>query len=501
MKKRLISLVVLLAMGTIIVSSCGQENNKPGDVTTNDNTSETTVPADDDPFEKDSLPELNFNGETINVLYREDVLDSFYAAEQTGEIVGDAVYKAVRATEDRIGVTITPITMAGTANADRENFVNAIANSVIAGDDSYDLCGVLTFNVPSLIQKGVLSNLMELPHVDFDRPWWTSDLTDLATVDGKLYMASGDISLELTQKIFCMLFDKKLAETVGAGDIYGIVSDGKWTLDKATEIAASAYSDLNGDGKVDPEDRFGMVINDYNQISGFIGSLDVKLGEKNTDGDWRYAGGNESTTEKMQKLVKTFKDIPGVFYMSKSDANPADVAENHEVYRSLFKNDQVLFISTEFNQIITNYRDMTSEYGVIPYPKYDEAQSDYYTIARNTYSSFTVPKTCQKQEAVGALMEALASQNYRSTSRTYFETALKVKYSHDDASSRMYDIIKNGLKFNFMFTYSGVAGNVANTFNDVVNKHNENWASESAKVEKSIDKALEKFYEDVRSQG
>ena len=97
-------------------------------------------------------------------------------------------------------------------------------------------------------------------------------------------------------------------------------------------------------------------------------------------------------------------------------------------------------------------------------------------------------------------MEALASQNYRSTSRTYFETALKVKYSHDDASSRMYDIIKNGLKFNFMFTYSGVAGNVANTFNDVVNKHNENWASESAKAEKSIDKALEKFYEDVRSQ-
>ena len=150
-----------------------------------------------------------------------------------------------------------------------------------------------------------------------------------------------------------------------------------------------------------------MVINDYNQISGFIGSLDVKLGEKNNDGDWRYAGGNESTTEEMQKLVGTFKDIPGVFYMSKSDANPADVAANHEVYRSLFKNDQVLFISTEFNQIITNYRDMTSEYGVIPYPKNDHAQSDYYTIARNTYSSFTVPKTCQKQEAVGALMEAV----------------------------------------------------------------------------------------------
>ena len=47
-------------MGTIIVSSCGQENNKPGDVTTNDNSSETTAPADDDPFEKDSSPRTQF---------------------------------------------------------------------------------------------------------------------------------------------------------------------------------------------------------------------------------------------------------------------------------------------------------------------------------------------------------------------------------------------------------------------------------------------------------
>ena len=69
MKKRFISLVVLLAMGTIFVSSCGQENNKPGDVTTNDNSSETTAPADDDPFEKDSLPELNFISNFIKSRY------------------------------------------------------------------------------------------------------------------------------------------------------------------------------------------------------------------------------------------------------------------------------------------------------------------------------------------------------------------------------------------------------------------------------------------------
>ena len=61
----------------------------------------------------------------------------------------------------------------------------------------------MTYNIPTLIQSGVLLNLLDVRYLDFDQPWWVGDLTEMATINGKLYFASGDVSLELTQKIFC----------------------------------------------------------------------------------------------------------------------------------------------------------------------------------------------------------------------------------------------------------------------------------------------------------
>ena len=142
-------------------------------------------------------------------------------------------------------------------------------------------------------------------------------------------------------------------------------------------------------------------------------------------------------------------------------------------------------------------RDMKSDYGVIPYPKLDEAQDGYYTLARNVYSSFGIPKTCTDPDMVGAVMEALGSENYRTTSPVYFETALKVKYSHDDVTSQMYDIIKNGLKFNFGFTFNAATGNFANNFVDAVRKGDGNWASTYASKKDAAEQKLQKFYEDV----
>lgn len=507
MKKRITAIILLLSLG-IMFASCGQEGSNGND-TKNSSESESGAvstdeelldedgnPIDKNGFIKDSLGELNFDGETLNILYRDDVVDAFYVTDQYGDIVSDSVYEAVKSVEERIGVKLNVIKMAGSANADRPNYVAAITNSVMANDNEYDLAGVLTYNIPELIRGGALADLMEVPHIDFDKPWWTSALTDMATINGKLYMASGDISLELTERIYCMLFDKGLAESLGCGDIYSLVRDGKWTFDKMSEFAAGAYKDLDGDSKVGKTDGFGLVINDWNHMSGFDASLDIKYGYQDDDKRWHVSFGGEDSVDKILAIVDILKNNKGVLYNSNSDADPSTVAGNHDVYRASFKNGNILFITSEFDQIKTVYRDMERPFGVIPYPKWDEDQDGYRTIARNIYSSFVIPKTCEKTEAVGAAMEALASMNYRTTSRTYFETALKVKYSHDDESSQMYDIIKDSLKFNFMFTFSQVTGAGSLLIGSAVNKQT-NIASQAAKSDPADEKNLQKFYEDV----
>lgn len=498
MNKRIISILLLLSLGTMFAASCGGEGT-PETTTQPDAQTTSGDETSSDEITDDLPKDLKFGGETINVLYREDVANSFYVGEQTGDIVDDAVYNANRAVEERLDVKFNIITMAGTANADRNNYMNAISNSVLAGDNSYDLCGVLTYNAPTLIQKGVLTDLLGIKYLDFDKPWWTGDLTELATVGGKLYFASGDISLELTQRIYCMLFNKQLAESLKIDDLYGLVNDGKWTLDKMKQIGTDAYADLDGDSAVSTGDRFGVVVNVYNHMTGFMASLETTFTKICDDGRQHISGDSEHTIDVMQKIVNVFNNNNGIFYMSKSDADPNVVAENHDIYRSMFKDNRLLLITSEFHQISTVFRDMKSDYGIIPYPKYDESQENYYTLARNVYSSMVIPKTCDKLDTVGAAMEAMAAQNYKAVSPVYFETALKVKYSRDDATSQMYDIIKDGLKFNFAFTFSAVSGSLANMFVGMVIDNDENYVSKYDSIKEKAETELQKFYDDVES--
>ncbi|MBQ8508598.1 MAG: extracellular solute-binding protein [Clostridia bacterium] len=499
MKKRLISLAVLLSFAmsmTSVITACNGTEPSVDDTTpSGGDVTSTPATETDSKFEPDDLPaNLNFDGETINVLYRDDVVKSFYVEEQTGDIVDDAVYNANRAVEDRLNIKFNVTTKAGTANADRSTYMNAITTSVMAGDNAYDLTAVMTFNMPTLIQQGVFIDLNEVQYLNFDKPWWVQDLTDLASINGKLYFASGDITLELTQRIFCMLFNKNLAETLGTEDIYALVKDGKWTLDKATELAVAAYADLNGDSKMDPEDRYGLVITDYNHISGFEGSLGLQETTQDADGIHHIDFGGERVITAFQKLVSMISDNDGIYYQIKSDA---DSNETHQIYYNMFKGGRLLITTTEFHQISSVYRDMNDDYGVIPYPMLDEEQGGYYTLARNVYSSFTIPKTCEKLDAVGAAMEALASENYRTTSQTYFETALKVKYSYDDETSQMYDIIKGGLTFNFGFTFNAVTNYFSSLIVNTLVKKEANWASVYASNKDAAENSLQKFYSDV----
>ena len=223
MNKRSISILLLLSFGTMFAASCGEPGGS--DVTTELQANVTTIDETSSDELSDDLPkDLKFGGETINVLYRDDVVNSFYVSEQTGDIVDDAVYNSNHAVEERLDVKLNMILMAGSANNDRNSYMNAISNSVLAGDGAYDLCGLLTYNAPTLIQKGVLTDLLGVKYLNFDKPWWTGDLTELATIGGKLYFASGDISLELTQRIYCMLFNKNLAESIKVDDFYTIVN-------------------------------------------------------------------------------------------------------------------------------------------------------------------------------------------------------------------------------------------------------------------------------------
>ena len=119
----------------------------------------------------------------------------------------------------------------------------------------------------------------------------------------------------------------------------------------------------------------------------------------------------------------------------------------------MFSNGQALFCNASFDALFGGiFRASNVEYGVIPYPKYDESQERYYTRVEGGFP-YVVPVTVNDTEFVGAMLEALACESHNTVLPAYYEVALKTKYTRDDTSARILDMIMEGRIYDFGDTF------------------------------------------------
>lgn len=484
----------VIAVGSLLISCRDMTESKSGSIVTEQSNEEN--PAEETLFAEDSLPDdLDFGGQTITVLYREEEADEFFMEAQTGDVVDDAVYRSNHNVRERLNIELAVVKKRGNAEDDRTAFINYVVDTVKAGDDAFQLVACLTYNMPSLIQNGVLLNLLDVQYLDFGKPWWAQGLIEYGTLGGKLFFASGDISLSLLKKTFCLYFNIDLLNDYGLESPYEKVHAGTWTKEVLSKMAVSAYKDLNGSSTADLDDQYGFALYDRNHCNIFIGGFDLQVTEKDENGYPAVVFGSEKVADAVTWLCALFHNNNGIYYNKNSDAG-TDLSV-HESLRKMFNEGRLLFISAEFSNAVF-FRDMKYEFGVLPPPKWDESQKGYYTLARNIYSSFGIPVTVQNTDPVGAVMEAIASENHRTLSPVYYETALKVKYSRDAESAQMFDIIKGGVKFNFGYTYHLIVG-LTDHFVGSVRDNKPNWVSTYASIEPAAVSSIGKFIESIEN--
>jgi hypothetical protein len=132
-------------------------------------------------------------------------------------------------------------------------------------------------------------------------------------------------------------------------------------------------------------------------------------------------------------------------------------------------------------------REMKSDFGMLPYPKLDEFQEEYVSFMHNASVMITCPVSSdidRVNEELSAVIEALASESYRSVTIPYYETALKAAYNRDDLSSQMIDIItgqhytvKSTLTKNFVYEYSWNMGKIGHIFMTLMEQKSKNFSS------------------------
>ena len=483
MKKRLFStLLILSLLASLTAAGCGESGT--GDVTTGEIDTEPAVETS-----PDNIPlGTDLGGQTVRIYVRGDTIDTEFATEQTGDIVDDAIYNRNRAIEDRLNVKLEYLSNTSVNFWDDRNiYMDTVRASVLANDGSIDIAAGLSNIMPYLAQDGMFVNLLrgDIPYLNFDSPWWPAELTDELSVQGRMYMTSGEACLGVIKGMMCFYFNKDMIEQYKLENPYELVTSGKWTLDKLDEMASSVYNDINGNTKVDEEDNFGFIIANENHAPNFLLACGYRLTEPDSQGLPKYALGSEKIVSLLDRLVNIMKKDG---FAAKLDGKDA--------YSTTFINGKALFTTGEFQNAET-FRDLGFDYGIIPYPKLDENQSDYITSSRATYSLLGITVTASDIDAAAAVLEASASENYRSVTPVYFEKALKVKYSRDDVSSQMFDIIKSHISFDFGVVHGPMMENISTELRQEICRAKGTWSSTWAAKESTVNTMVSDYLEAI----
>ncbi len=485
MKSRITtSALALLLLGAMALSACGDSTDTQTDGT---GTQASTNPVvTEEPTEEDlrkaipdNLPETDMGGYEFRVwsCERSDyVRDVGFDLEESGEVVDDAIYSRNRDVEERFNVDLIQRVV-----PDDLGMTSEIVKSISSGEDTHDVALGAVIVLPKLGTEGYFLDWHEdLPYVNLESPWYIGNAAEALSVAGHAYAMIGEFDLDVLRFTYCMYFNKEIAENYDLENIYDVVSEGRWTHDYLRKLSSEIYTDLNGDGAKSEDDLLCISGDPYSAVVTYQYAYNNPTYTLDKDGIPQLT----LDTAKANSIVEKLNDLYWV--------TPGGYTQGWGTGGTAWWNGNLLFFTGLF-QSANAYRDLEFDFGIIPYPKYDEAQSQYYTMSDGAHCVMTVPITIQNPEYCSIVIEALNAETYKQVIPAYYDISLKVKAARDDESVKALDLLMESRVFDFGYIYN--TGSIAFTIQDLVSKNSNKSESTYASKMKAALKEYEKIVE------
>ncbi len=443
MKHRLPALILAACLLAPLLAACGGGGTDAAATTAAASTIlDTAVEETTEPPLTDNLPEKDMNGWELRAL--SSVSSGFCVnqpEELTGELINDAIYERNADQQSRFNFKLNIEDV--TPSTNNSICVQTLQKAAASGDNAYQLYLPYTKTIVNYADSILPWN--DVPYIDYTNPWWYPDATQAFSVGGYQLALSGCFDLCVPSRAECLGFNKSLmAELNFKDNVYDLVREGKWTLDKYIEMGSAAVKDLNGDGKIGEQDRIAITAHWKGYISFFINGFGVAFAEKDKDGFPVFDGPkNEpliNVIEKLQNMLATHPDM----YIQESTNNYSSKGQ------PAFAEGGSLFNAPSIHSWIGSFRDLDFEVGMIPPPKLDESQDRYYCQTAYGHSPTlcrSLPKS--EWENLGVIMEAFAFSTYVDLLPVYKDVALKNKAAASPDESEMVDLIWNSIFYDF----------------------------------------------------
>lgn len=467
-------------LASILLSACSGSESSVTDAVGGESNAPETTAEEKLPFLPDGI---DYGGEEYSILDGQAV--SFNAGEnevtyklediETGDIIAEAVYERTRLAEEALNIKIVSESVAWDVLGD------TISKSVMSGDGSFEaIIGRLSVLVQA-VTNGYLLDLGTIETLNLTSPWWDQQVNTSMTVSGKQFVASGDINYYDDYSITCMVFNKKLFANNDIEEPYDLVRDGKWTLDTFYEIINGAAQDINGDSKYDEHDFYGYVCN-TGMMSSMMLAFDEELSILDENGTYTV---NQSAS--LLNKATHFAEL-----MLNNDSVIVEERKlGYEKGDLLFPNGQALMSQALVGGIVGFRQTMEDDFGILPFPKYDEAQETYHNmISQHWASSAAVPATCQDTEKVGYVLDTLGCFSPDTVTEAVIETNVMTKSTRDDNSADMLRLIFDTKAFDTSIVYDW---GIYTVWCEITQKTQPQIASMLEKQEKKINQGIADF--------
>ena len=443
--KRIISILLVLLMLLSFVA-CSKKDEEP--VETQSDVATEVVTDDVDTSTVLDVPKMDFGGKELYILQRKSTESELYTKELTGELVPDAVYKRNLFVEDYLKIKWEWAQSEGNYSQQKQTLNNALST----GAEAFHITANYAYYAAPWAAENMFLDFNAIDpaknHLDFTKAWWNQSYSKEATINGKLYFMVGDACTSAMNRVECLVINESLVNDLldqSTEEFLNQVYDRTWTYEVFLQYIAAA-----GDGKDTGMWGASLQMNSTS-IDGFLGALAINTVERDNNG-----GAVPSyTDERALNIAEALRNL----YQSNPSVNAVEGWQNG---LDPFISGSSIFYGGLLQDISAAFKDLSWDYAVMPYPLWDENQTEYRSVPHDEYSILGIPSNVYESlEATTAALEVMNYQSLQEVRPALYEKSFKQRYMKTSFKAKMFDYVIDNTYYDFGFIYTDAMGSSA----------------------------------------
>ena len=396
-----------------------------GDVSTGDNDKVADT--------NGGLDSVNWAGEKYRILGRDYEIDMFREFEidrdeMPEDVVGVAVWNRNQAVESKYGLEVV-----GTLEKDPGAAAKVFLE---AGDDQYDLILRSPAWLHPMAEQGHFLNIRNLDFIDFSKDCWNDYANTQLTMGGKLYYTTNKFLLHDKHRLSVAFYNRDKAAELNIGYLETKVFDGTWVIDDLVEIAKIGSVDSDGVDGMSMNDQWGVAFESSWAFARLAYGVEFRISENGSDGYPKLIGATDRMISCLDKVFALTSDKNTCYIYSLRDAT-----DKTEIDSDIFtRGDAVVHL--DCMSTIDDTGKMKFAYGILPMPKYDANQKEYYALPDTSNGTlFAVPATVGDAAKAGFGLQAISEEAVDTSYVAYIETKCKLQDAYDQDVAKCLEII------------------------------------------------------------